>query len=159
MKKLLLLLGIVLVFSLISADSINVELPLGKEFSAGNPIVFQIKLYDSQNKPLDGDVIVEIKDSEKRLTEKTVKSNKLITLQLNENTASGQGVITAKYLELQPAIEFFYISSKELAQFELEEDTLKITNVGNTPYSRTIKITIGDTTRDKEISLDIGQSI
>ncbi len=159
MKKLLLLFGIVLAISLISADSINVEFPLGSEFEAGDPLVFKVNLYDSENKLMDGEVLVEIKDSEKRLTEKTIKSNQLVNLQLNENTASGQGVITAKYLELQPAIEFFYIGSKELAQFELEEDTLKITNVGNTPYSRTIKITIGDTTRDKEISLDIGQSI
>ncbi|MBI2045404.1 hypothetical protein HYT23_05070, partial [Candidatus Pacearchaeota archaeon] len=155
MKKLLLLFGIVLAISLISADSINVEFPLGSEFSAGDPLVFKVNLYDSQNKLLDAEISIEIKDYEKKTFEKTIKSNQLANLDLGDKVSSGQGTITAKYGEVE-AINFFEIGRKELAQFELEGDTLKITNIGNTPYSKTVKITIGETTRTNYTCANIG---
>jgi hypothetical protein len=159
MKNLVLSLVIVTMLStLVLATTINIEFPLGNKFEAGKDITFKVTIYDDNKNPVNDNILVEIKDSEKKTIEQTIQSNTLVSVNPGEKASSGQGTITAIY-QGQEAIDFFEIGRKELASFELEGDTLKITNIGNTPYSKVIKITIGETTRTKEISLDIGQSL
>ncbi|MBU0958818.1 MAG: hypothetical protein KKB31_02615 [Nanoarchaeota archaeon] len=156
MKKLLLLCSALFLISLISAHSIEIEFPLGSDFEAGDEVAFKIILYDNDNTLLNAPVQVEIKDSQRKTIIKEVQSNQLTNMNLGE-ASSGQGTITATYEDAE-AINFFEIGRKELAKFELEENTLKITNIGNTEYSKVVKITIGDTERTKEIDLGIGES-
>ena len=70
----------------------------------------------------------------------------------------GQGTITAKYKDAE-AKGFFIIEIKESAKFELEGETLTITNIGNTKYTKTVQIIIGETTGIKEPKLDVGKKV
>jgi hypothetical protein len=163
MKNIILSLMLVTILSSFAlADTIDIvffdQTDSTPEFAPGEPITFRVNIYDSQNKLINTELVVEIKDSEKKTIEQTIQSGQLVNIDLGEKASSGQGIITAKYQGLE-AIAFFNIGRKELANFELEGDTLKITNIGNTPYSKIIKITIGETTRTKEISLEIDQSL
>ena len=157
MKKIMILLiALVLFSSLVSAYSIDIEFPNGKAFTSGEPITFKATIYD-EGKPIEGDIEITIQDSEKRLTKQIVESTKVSSVQL-QNAASGQGIITAEMQDTK-AIAFFEIGREEKANFELNGEKLIVTNVGNTPYSRTIKITIGETTGTQTPNLKIGESI
>ncbi len=142
--------------SLVSANSITIEFPNGKEISAGNPINFKATLYDNSGNPIDGQVDITIQDSAKRITKSAVSSTQIATIRLDE-ASSGQAIIRATNGNTE-AIEFFNIGRKELVSFELQGETLVVKNIGNTPYTRTIKITIGETTGTQTPNLGIGES-
>ncbi|MFH1327215.1 MAG: hypothetical protein ABIH59_03760 [archaeon] len=158
MRKILIFcLGILVLLPLIAANSIDIEFPNGQEFEAGEPITFKATLYDNSKNPLDAQIQITIEDSEKRITRSSASSKEVASVTLREDTSSGQGIIRAKYQETE-AIAFFEIGRKELVRFELEEGKLIVTNIGNTPYSKTIKITIGETTGTQTPNLEIGES-
>lgn len=159
MKKTIILLFVVfLLSSLVAAESLNIEFPSGNEFEAGNPLTFKVTLYDNSGNPIDGQINIIIEDATKRATTKTISSKEITSIELGEKTSSGQGTITATYNEIE-TIAFFEIGRKEIASFELKENKLIVTNIGNAPYTKTIKITIGNTEGTQEPNLDIGESI
>ncbi len=145
--------------SLISASSIDIEFPGGSEFSAGEPITLKATLYDDSGKPIDGEIQITIEDSEKRITNTMVFSKEVAVVSLSESPSSGQGVITAEAEGFSPAIAFFEVGREEQAKFEIVGGRLLVTNIGNTPYSKTIKITIGSTEGTQQANLDIGESV
>jgi hypothetical protein len=159
MKKIIFpLLVLTFLFPLITAQSLDIEFPQGSDFESGEPIIFKVTLYDDQGNPIDGEISITIEDEERNArTLKKVASKEIVTINLGEKASSGQGVITAE-VEGVEAIAFFEIGRQELASFEIEGSTLIVTNIGNTPYSRVIKITIGDTTGTQQANLDIGES-
>jgi len=158
-KSLIFFFSILILTSLVTAESVDIEFPNGNSFEAGESITFKVVAYDAQGKPIDGTIKITIEDAERKArTEKTALSKEVINIDLGEKASSGQGIITAEYQNAE-AIAFFEIGRKELARFELEENTLKVTNIGNTKYSKVIKITIGETTGTKEPTLDIGESV
>jgi hypothetical protein len=160
MKKIVVVfLFAVMFFSLVTAKSIDIELPSGSEFSAGEPITFKATLYDDSGKPIDGEIQITIEDSEKRITNAVVSSKEVAVISLIESASSGQGVITAEAEGFSPAIAFFEVGREEQAKFEIVDGRLLVTNIGNTPYSKTIKITIGDTEGTQQTNLDIGETI
>jgi len=85
-------------------------------------------------------------------------SNEFVNIDLGEKASYGRGTITAKYQDTE-AKGFFEIGISEEAVFELIEDTLTITNIGNTKYTKTVQITIGETTGSKYPKLNIGDSV
>jgi len=157
-KTLILILGVILFSSLITASSLDIEFPNGNTFSAGEPITFKAVVYDDSNKPIDAQINIEIQDSEKRITNTLVASKEIKTIRLSGSPSSGQGIIKASFEDLE-AIAFFDIGRDEQATFELDGEKLIVTNVGNTPYTRTIKITIGETTGTQTPNLKIGDSV
>lgn len=160
MKKTLIpILTLVLLTSFITAQSLDIEFPQGSEFEAGSPIIFKVTLYDDTGNPIGGEIQVTIEDENRKArTSKTVLSKEIVTINLGDKATSGQGVITAE-AEGVEAIAFFDIGRQELARFEIEGNVLKVTNIGNTQYSRVIKITIGDTQGIQQPNLDPGESI
>ncbi len=146
----------IMLVSLISANSIDIEFPQGNEFDAGEPITLKATLYDDSGKPIDGQIELTIEDSEKKITKISISSKEVSTINLVD-AASGQGVITA---EAQGAktIAFFEIGREEQVKFEIIDGKLIVTNIGNTPYSKTIKITIGETVATQEANVELGES-
>lgn len=158
MKKLLIFFVAVTLVSIASANSLDIEFPSGNNFEAGTPVTFKVTLYDDSGAPIDGQIDIIIEDSAKRRILQTVSSKQIATIDLGEGTASGQGVITASFQDIK-TIAFFEIGRQELASFELNENNnLIVKNIGNTPYTRTIQITIGETTGTQEANLEIGES-
>lgn len=156
-KTLIALTGILFCISLISALSVDIEFPNGESFSSGEPITFKATIYDDNQNPIDGEIEIEIQDSEKRITKTSVQSTEISSVNLATDASSGQGVIKAIH-EGANAIAFFEIGRDEKASFELDDNTLIVTNIGNTPYTRTISITIGETAGTQTPNLEIGES-
>jgi len=132
---------------------------LQETFEAGENITLRVSLFDSANNPVNDEVLVVLEDAEKNIKiEKTVQSNAFVEVSIEKGASYGQGTITAKYKDTE-AIGYFVIEIKELVEFEIIDNNLRITNIGNTKYTKTIQITIGKTTGTKSPKIDVGKSV
>jgi len=164
-KKTFLILCVIFLFQIlilpqsISAASLNIQFPeSGNSFAAGEKIKFLVSLYDNNTKPIEDEVIVILEDSIKKVTiEKKIQANNIVEIEM-QGASYGEGRIIAKYGDAQTEA-LFEIKIQELARFEIKEDKLIITNIGNTKYVRTVYITIGETTGTKNVKLEVGESI
>lgn len=160
-KSLVFPIFLVLSLSLAIAADYSMQISTSKTtFGAGENIFLKVTLLDSQNNPVNDNVLVILEDAEKRIkVEKEIISNEnFVEFEIPSGASYGQGKITARYKELEVS-SLFTIEKSELAKFEIKDNMLVITNVGNTRYTGTIHITIGETTGIKEPKLDIGKSI
>lgn len=159
-KTLIISAFLILILPLALAAEYNMEISTSKTvFAAGENVILKITLLDSQNNPVNENVFVILEDAEKRIkVEKEITANEFVEIKIPEGASYGQGKITAKYQNLEVAGSFI-IEISELAKFEINGDALTITNIGNTRYTKTVQITIGETTGIKEPKLDIGKSI
>ncbi|MFA4952890.1 MAG: hypothetical protein WC584_01565 [Candidatus Pacearchaeota archaeon] len=151
---------IIFLSSLVIAQNYKLEISLPKDvFEAGEKITLKVSLLDSANKPIDDNVNIILEDATKKSRiEKTIQSNQFVDIDLGENAPYGFWNIKATYQGIE-ANGLFSIGANELARFELKDDKLTITNIGNTKYSKTIQIIIGETTGIKNPELSIGESI
>ena len=149
---------ILLSSSVLAQTKISVS-TIKETFDAGEPITLKVSLFDTNNAPINTEVNIVLEDAEKRVKiEKTIQSNKFVDISLGEGATHGYWEITANY-QGQEAKTIFIVEIKELAKFELNKDILKITNIGNTKYTKTVQIIIGGTIGIKEPKLNIGQSV
>lgn len=164
-KSLVLFLAVIILSSFVLANKIKIS-TTEESFSAGKNITLQINLYDEQNNLINDNILIVLEDAEKtRTIGKTVPSNRLVYVDIGENPIAGPWTINAKYQdpntnEVSELTEFFNIEINEEVQFDIEGDILTVTNIGNTEYTRSIYITIGDTIGEpKKVDLDIGEKI
>lgn len=156
------MLGII-VLSLISINFINaakLEVSTTKEtFKAEENITLKISLLNEENNPITDTVELKIENAEKTKTIiKTVPSNDLISIRLEEGATHGYWNIVASYGD-EYATGIFTVEMNEVAKFEIDEDKLVITNLGNTKYTKTVQIIIGDTIGIRNPDLEIGEKI
>lgn len=148
----------ILLLSLVQAAKIDVS-STKDTFQAGENITIKVSLLDDSNNPINEKVSLKVENAEKTKTiEKIVDSNKLIDIDIGEGANHGYWSMTATYNE-QSATGVFVIEIEEKAKFELEDDNLIITNVGNTQYAKTIQIMIGDTIGIRSPKLEVGEKI
>jgi hypothetical protein len=134
-------------------------IPEDKIFESKEVIQLRVTLYDSSNKLINDEISVILKDVEgTKIKEITIRSNNFEQIELTGEAVSGEGKIIVKYKDSEVR-ESFFIKEKKLAKFDLQEDKLIITNIGNTEYDNTIYITIGETTGTKTPKIDIGESV
>ncbi|MBU3906819.1 MAG: hypothetical protein KKA64_01055 [Nanoarchaeota archaeon] len=161
MKKVMLLVFCMIILSsLVLAQSSKISVITTKEsFKAGEKITLKVSLLDENNNPINDNVQISLEDpNKKKKIEKTIQSNQLVDIDLGEGVSYGYWTARATYNGLESK-SLFVVEVEELAKFEIQEDVLKITNIGNTQYTKTIQIVIGDTVGIKEPKLGIGESI
>lgn len=166
-KKGCVLLFLVILLSTIVLAQNNILIsPLKESYSGNENITLKISVYNSQNNPVNAQVHLIINDSGKTVgIEKIVQSNQLVDINLGENAPAGLWKVSARYTDpstnkIIESSSSFAIQPNELAKFELNEDNLTVTNIGNTPYSRTIDVLIGDTSGTKRVeNLGVGEKI
>lgn len=157
---------IIILLSAIVLAQNKIEISNIKEkYSPNENITLRISLYNSNNVPINDQVIVSLTDPQKiRTPEKTVQSNELAEINIGENPSSGTWTINASYKDKNTGeqiskIALFFVDLNELAKFELQEDKLTITNIGNTRYAKTVNIIIGDSVGTRQVDLFVGESI
>lgn len=159
-KELALIFSIIFLMSIVYAQEVKIGISTIKEiFQPGENIALKLSLLDSGNNPISDSVKLIFENAEKtQQIEKTVLSNKLEEINLGESASSGYWTITANY---QKAVSkaIFSIETNELAKFELNDNTLVITNIGNTRYSKSVQILIGDIVGVKNVDLTVGEKI
>ncbi len=161
MKRLILVLAALVIFSsiltIVSAQKLDV-VATKDIFAAGEEISFKVSLLDSNNNPLTEEINILVEDALGITSiEKVVESNSIVNIYLGDKAPAGYWKISAFYKELT-ARALFLIESSELVKFELINNTLRVTNIGNSLYEKTIQIAIGETISPKQISLVVGES-
>ena len=116
-------------------------------------------LLDSQNSPINENVNLIFENADKtNKIEKSISSNSLVEIDLGEGISAGYWSVTAKYQESESKA-IFNIETSESATFSLDGDMLTITNNGNSRYTKTIQILIGDTLGTKDVDLNVGEKV
>ena len=154
------MLSIILLSSMVFAQDFKLDISTTKDtYSAGEEISYKVTLLDVNNDPIDAQVDVTIEDAEKFTSfQKTVNTNEIIQLNLGEDASFGYWSLSTNYEGAQ-STTLFIIEAQELAKFSLVDNTLTVTNIGNTKYTRTIQIIIGNTIGAKTPRLDMGESV
>lgn len=144
--------------SFVVAQEYKIEVTTTQEaFEAGEAITLRISLLDLNNKPIYDEVSIILEDSAKNQKEETIQANELVSIDFEQATY-GQGTITATYGE-STTTSIFFINANENIEFELGENTLMITNTGNTKYTKPFQIIIGDYVGETQnFNLEVGES-
>lgn len=133
---------LVLLVSFISAEYMIDISGLKESYSTGDQISYTVLLIED-GKPVDKTVSVVFSDDlERTRIEQSVNSNKQSTLLVNNNFSSTGWKVKASY-EGKEATRSFFISESSQVEFFIEGDKLIINNLGNIPYTRDVKVTIG----------------
>lgn len=160
-KKLgVMLFGIILLSSMIIAQDYKLDVSTNKEtYSAGENVTISVYLLDSNNNPIEDNVDLTITNAEKtKEIKKTIQANKFQEIDLGIDAGFGYWEIVADYEDSQGKA-LFIVEVKEEVKFELKDGNLIVTNTGNTPYTKTIQIVIGETIGARTPSLAVGESI
>ena len=147
------------ILSFAHAQEYKIEINfIEKTFKQGEDITFKVILRDSENNILKEEVEIIIQDIDKEHTiEKTVNSNEIIVLNLDEKRKSGEWKVNAKKEEIKTT-ESFFIESKEDISAYIENSNLILENTGNAKINKEIQILIGDTKGEpKNLEIDIGE--
>lgn len=140
-----------------AGEKIKLEFPAGQEFGSGKSIILQVSLLDEQNSPLQAEVKIILENLAKtRKIEILENANKPISFSLGENETGGDWFATAKYIDIESQKEIFSIETKELAKFDIVEDKLIISNIGNVPYNKEVRVLIGDTIGIEKTGIPLG---
>ncbi|MBR9703959.1 hypothetical protein GOV12_00980 [Candidatus Pacearchaeota archaeon] len=113
-----------------------------QRINPGDSINFKPLLLDQSGYYMDGEVSVIIKDDyENRLFEKIENAGEIIIFTTETEINSGYYSIEISTGELFTKKNFF-INEKALVTFDLNNDNLVITNIGNVPYNKSVLIDI-----------------
>jgi len=145
--------------SLIIAQNYKIDVSTAKgTFEAGEKITLKVSLFDSANKPVNDNVNIILEDAEKKVKRmETIPSNQFVDVDLGEEATYGFWNIKATYQGVE-ATSLFSVEKNQIARFELVNDKLVITNIGNIKYSKNVQILIGDTIISKNINLNVGET-
>lgn len=159
-KELVLILCIISLITIVYAQENKISVTTTKEaFLAGENITIKVSLLDSNNNPVNDNVQLTLENADKTIKiEKTISSNKLEEINLGESALSGYWTVAAAY-ENMISKSIFTIETNELIKFELNENTLTITNIGNTRYTKSIQILIDKVIGIKDVDLNVGEKI
>ncbi|MFH1358976.1 MAG: hypothetical protein ABIH37_03755 [archaeon] len=137
----------------------DIELVLNDlNFDPGSNLEFKANLLDQSGMQIADKVSVIIKDiNSERIFEKIVDSQETITYKIPGNLSSGYYNIELSSGEISNNKDVF-INEKAIAQFELINDTLTVTNVGNMIYNKNIEIELNGKPFIKKVYLDMGES-
>jgi len=165
-KRLIFLMILIFSLTLVSAQNKLEVNTVQEKYSGGENITLRISLYDSSNNLVNDNVLVSINSSDnKRNFELSLPSNKISEVDLGKNAPFGYWKVNARYLdkntgEIAESNAIFFVEANDLAQLELNGDNLTVKNIGNTVYTKTLQIVIGDTIGTKTIEdLAVGESI
>ncbi|MEK6800702.1 MAG: hypothetical protein AABY05_02110 [Nanoarchaeota archaeon] len=124
-----------------------------------NELKYTVLISDQADENVEADVGVVIYGPNDFVLDKNVvRTGQAQSILIGNNYAPGEWRIDAKLDGLE-MVKSFLVEEYENASFELENQTLIITNVGNVPYSGPVKISIGTINEIKEIeNLPIGES-
>jgi len=143
-----------------SADDYKIGIYPDKDvFSAGNNITLRINLLDSENNPISENLEMTLENTNTGKELKyTIPTNQHASINLGEGANSGYWIITIQYNE-EETKALFEVETEELVELSLNGETLAVKNIGNTKYSKTIQIIIGDTISTRTPNLDVDEEI
>jgi len=154
-KSVLILFLIIILASFVIAEKI--EISTDDQIAAGQMLTLKVSIYDYNNNLIKDDLEITIRDAGKtQEIKQTISSDNPVNINLGENAPAGLWTIKATYKDIE-ATTVFSIESNKLVKFDIVEDKLIIKNIGNTKYSETVQILIGESVGSKDVELEIGE--
>ena len=128
------------------------------DLDPGEQLNFKPSLIDQAGFLIEEDVSIIVQNEEAiRIFEKIIPSGETVTYDVPTN-------LTAGYYEIEASsegvieIKKFYVNEKAIISFEINNQTLRVTNIGNIPYKKNIQIDVGDESFVRSVNLDLGES-
>ncbi|HRZ85469.1 MAG TPA: hypothetical protein P5277_01690 [Candidatus Paceibacterota bacterium] len=126
----------------------------------GNNFDFSSLLYDQIGEIINSKVvdytITDINDTIILSRLSNVGDNGVLSLPKNAPFGAWKIIAESEGINNE---KIFYVEKNMEATFELIDGTLKITNVGNIPYTRKIEMNIGNETNVTYVNLSLGKSV
>lgn len=122
-----------------------------------NEFVYTAMLYDQSDENVDENVGISIYQPDGSLfLSKLVRSGEQNRWFVEGSTMPGTWRIESKINSLQ-GNRTFYVEEFENVDFKLTNGTLTVVNTGNVPYSKSIEILIGNTSKLEEVYVGVGE--
>ena len=137
----------------------SVDLALNNQnFDPGKILEVKPNLLDQTGINMKGEVSIIIRDeNSKRFFEKIVNSNEISQYKIPANLTSGYYEIQASASEINTTKKFF-VNEKAIALFELANNTIIVTNIGNIPYRKDIEVELNGKPFIKSVNLGLGET-
>ena len=135
----------------------NIDLALNNQnINPGESLNFKPMLKDQSDKPILDEISVIITNEKKtRIFERILQSEETLEYPIPTNQSSGYYEVTASIDELTITKQY-YVNEKPRVSFNLENNTLIVTNIGNTPYKKDIQIELDGKPFVKKLNLELG---
>jgi hypothetical protein len=136
----------------------TIDIALGEQsVDPGVEFSFKPMLLDQTGQNIDEKVSVVIKDEDlTRIYERILVSGETVIYEISTNMTPGYYEIEVSSGDLS-AIKKFYINEKPIITFELVNETLIVTNVGNIPYKKDIQVELNGKPFVKKVNLGLGE--
>jgi hypothetical protein len=137
----------------------SIEIAISNQnLDPGNNLDIRVNLLDQTGREIDEDASIIIKNSEgERIFEKITKGQETMSYLVPTDLPSGYYDIQSSSLGLE-SFQKFFVNEKAIVSFELVEQTLIVTNVGNIPYNKDIEVELNGKSFVKAVELGLGQS-
>jgi len=128
------------------------------EIDPGTNLNVKSILHDQTGENIESNSIITIKNQKNEILEKTEKlTNDFLNFPIAYNEPPANWTVIAVSNELT-AETIFKIKEKQDVKIELINKTLTITNMGNVPYKKLVKVKIGNETLDIDVFLDVDKT-
>jgi hypothetical protein len=157
-KRYLILLLTLLLAQNITAQEYSLDITglRSGEYNLGEELTFTVLLIQGEEQ-IEKTIQITLEDAlETKKIEKEITTNKEITIPIELEYPSGLWTIKATY-EDYSVDRSFVVGQNEEVRFSIEGDELIITNTGNTRYTRTILITIGEVSNSYVQNIGVGE--
>ncbi len=145
------------VLSFVSSQEIILDIKTDKQiYLPGENVTFTVILFDGSNPVKESIALIFADVAQRKISEQTAVSNEPSTFLISNEAPSGYWSITAKYKEKEVK-RFFSVGEREEVEFRIVGDKLIIKNAGNTPYTKTIQILIGDKVITQKQNIRVGE--
>jgi len=125
----------------------------------GEDMGFKVTIKDQAGDDVAGNIGVKVYNVDNEVVfQKILESGKEETLSFENNATPGYWRVEANAFGLFNQ-KLFYVEELAKARFEIENETLIITNIGNTIYRRPIEVSINDFKEIKNVDIGLGESM
>ncbi len=137
----------------------NVEIALDTQsIDPGENFNFKPMLTDQSGQPIYDEVSVIIRDEDStRVYEQILQSGETNAYQIPANLSAGYYELEASSGEIN-SMKKFHINEKAIVSFEIINNSLIVTNVGNIPYKKDIQVELNGKPFVRKVNLDLGES-
>ncbi len=131
---------------------------IDENVNPGEDLVFRIDTIDQAGDTINRDVSIVINDPKGLpYVKKIIKSNEPQILNFFINNTPGYWNIETT-VDGKSERKLFYLAEIQKVQTSLINDTLFVTNIGNTHFSGPLEITIGSQVEIRQVELDVGET-
>lgn len=123
----------------------------------GENLTYLTHLYDQTANFIERDFEISLKDAEGELKTYLISSGVEDYIDFESDAVEGLWTMSASFDNVSSGAEFFVNRNVEVV-FSVQNDTIVVTNVGNAPYSKEVRVDIGEDVVYKDVEVEIGET-